>query len=152
MEPSDIFTSLGPWRWVFAQRSGTDSSRGLHTAGIQYKFICIKHSDKEKCGRTCVLAIYTMHLNWLRTDEVCLRDLHCQSCTWVEFIIWRKREARWEEQHGLLQSCFSVWEIEKFDWIVLSSHDLPLSITRCLKSHRDSCGERRLLPENLNFC
>ena len=152
MEPSDIFTILGPWRWVFAQRSGTDSSRGLHTAGIQYKFICIKHSDKEKCGGTCVPALYTMHLNCPRTEDVCLRALHCQSFMLVESIVLRKGAARWEEQDGLLQSCFHVWEMEKFSWIVLFSHELPPSITWCLKSHQNSCGDRSLLPENLNFC
>lgn len=151
MEPSDIFTSLASWRWVFAQRSGTDSSRGLHTAGIQYKFICIKHSDKEKCGGAFFPAIYTMHLNCRRTEDVCLRALHCQSFTWVESIILRKGVARWEEQDGLLRSCFSVWEMEKFDWIVLFTHDLLLTIAWRLKSHQDSCGEHSLLPENLNF-
>lgn len=110
MEPSDIFTSLGPWRWVFAQRSGTDSSRGLHSAGIQYKFICIKHSDKEKCGWTCVPAIYTMHLNCPRTEDVCLRALHCQSFTWVEFIILRKGAARQEEHEQVYCKVALVFE------------------------------------------
>lgn len=146
MEPPDIFTSLGPRMWVFAQRSGTDSSRGLNTAGIQYKFICIKHSDKEKCGGTRILAICTMRLNCLRTEDVCSRALHRQSLTWVEFSIWRKGVARWEEQDGLLQSCFSVWETEKFGWIVLFSHDLPCPSLTAL-SQWDSCGECSFLPE-----
>ena len=152
MEPSDVFTSLGPWRQVFAQRSGTDSSRGLHTAGIQYKFMCIKHSDKGKCGGTCVPAVCAMHLNSPRTEDVCLRARRCQSLTWVEFIILRRGAARWEQRDSLLQSCFSVWEMEKLGWIVPFRHDLTPSVTQCLKSPWDSCGEGSLLPENLNFC
>lgn len=152
MEPTDIFTNLGPWRWVFAQRSGTDSSRGLHTAGTQYKFICIEPSDKKKCVRTCVPGIYTMHLNCPRTEDVCLRALHCQSFTWLELIILRKGAVRWEEWDGLLQSSFSVWEMETFGWIALFSQDLLPSISRFLKSNRDFCNECSLLPENLNFC
>lgn len=70
----------------------------------------------------------------------------------LNFIIWKKGAARWEEQNGLLQSCFSACEMEKFGWIVLFSHVLSPSITQCLKSHRDSCSEHSLVPENLNFC
>lgn len=127
---------------------GAYSSRGLHTAGIQYKFICIKHSDKEKCGGTCILSTYTMHLGCLRTEDVCLRALRCQSFMWVQFIILRKESGKMRR----VVYCKVVPEFEKFGWIVRFSHDLMLSVTRCLTSHRDSCVECSSLPENLNFC
>lgn len=150
MEASDIFTSLGPWGWVFAQRSGTDCLRSLYSAGIQYKFICIKHSDKEKWGGTYILAMYTMYLDCLRTEEICLRALNCQSFMWVQFIILRKESSKMRRAWCFF--CKVVLVFEKFGRIVHFSHDLMPSIIQCLTSHRDSCGECSLLPENLNFC
>lgn len=124
---------------------GAYSSRGLHTAGIQYKFICIKHSDKEKCGGTCILPTYTMHLGCLRTEDVCLRALRCQSFMWVQFIILRKesgkmRRARWfiaklfQSLRNLVELCVSamIWCCPSLGALQVIGI-LVLNAARCLK-------------------
>lgn len=111
---------------------GVYSSRGLHTAGIQYKFICIKHSDRGVWRN--LHQAYVHNASRLPENRRCLSESCEMPILYVGSIHHFKKRERWDEKSTMVY-CKVVLVFEKFAWIVHFSHDLMLSVTRCLTSH-----------------